>query len=115
VERGIVTVPPALFFGVVPQEIQTPREAVATLVRSSTPFHIKSVTSSDPRLGARLDTVRDGAEYRLTVSYAGGWDPGVQRRRLTVTTDDPKQPVIEIGVQAAIQAKIARSPPAVKH
>jgi hypothetical protein len=112
VDRGIVTIPPMLFFGVVPQEVKTPREAVTTLVRNSSSFHVKSITVSDPKLSPRLETIRDGAEYRVTVSYAGGWDAGVQRRTLTVTTDDPKQPVIEIGVQAAVQAKIATAPPA---
>ena len=52
--------------------------------------------------------MRAGAEYRVTVTYTGGWDTtGLRRQMLTVTTDDPKQPVIEIPVQAAIQAKVA--------
>ena len=59
--------------------------------------------------------MRDGAEYRVTVTYAGGWDATTQRHTLSVTTDDPKQPVIEIPVQAAIQAKIAHAPPVAIH
>jgi len=115
VDRGIVTVPPMLFFGIVPQEMKTPREALATIQRKSTPFHIKSITVNDPNLAAKLETVREGAEYRVTVSYSGGWDPGVRRETLTVTTDDPKQPVIEIPVRAAVQAKIANKPPVATH
>jgi hypothetical protein len=51
----------------------------------------------------------------VTVIYAGGWDTGVRRQTLTVTTDDPKQPVIEIPVRAVVQAKIAHAPPVVSH
>jgi hypothetical protein len=115
VDRGIVTVPPMLFFGIVPHEMNTPRQAVATLLRNSIPFHVKTVTANDPNLTPKRETVRDGAEYRVTVTYAGGWDTGRQVRSLTVTTDDPKQPVIEIPVQAFVQAKIANAPSVVNH
>jgi hypothetical protein len=111
VDRGIVTVPPMAFFGVVPHEMTTPRQATVTILRYSTPFHVNSVAVSDPHLAPKLETVRDGADYRVTVTYAGGWDSGTQRQTLTVTTDDPKQPVIEIPVQAAVQAQIATAPP----
>jgi hypothetical protein len=115
VDRGIVAIPPVVFYGIVPREMKTPRQATVTILRNSTPFHVKSVAVSDPHLAAKLETVRDGAEYRVTVSYAGGWDTGRRQQTLTVTTDDPKQPVIEIPVQAFVQAKIAKVPPVVIH
>jgi hypothetical protein len=115
VHRGIVTVPPMLFYGVVPHELQTPRQATVTILRNSTPFHVKSVAVSDPHLAPKLETVRDGAEYRVTVTYAGGWDSGRRRQTLTVTTDDPKQPVIEIPIQAVVQPKLAAAPPVARH
>jgi hypothetical protein len=115
VERGIVTVPPMVSYGIVPHEMKTPRQASVMILRNSTPFHVKSVAVNDPDLAPKLETVRDGAEYRVTVTYAGGWDTGLQRQTLTVTTDDPKQPVIEIAVQAHVQAKIAHAPPVVSH
>jgi len=111
VDRGIISVPPMLFFGVVPHDLTTPRQAQVTILRNATPFHINSVTVHDPHLAAKLETVREGMEYRVNVTYAGGWDAGRQRQTLTVTTDDPKQPVIEIPVQAAVQAKIAHASP----
>jgi hypothetical protein len=104
-----------LFFGVVPHDLTTPRQAQVTILRNATPFHVKSVAAHDPRLTPKLETVRDGAEYRVTVTYGGGWEPGMQRQTLTVTTDDPKQAVIEIPVQAAVQAKIAHAPPVASH
>jgi Protein of unknown function (DUF1573) len=111
VERGIVTVPAMVFYGILPCEMKTPRQATVTILRNSTPFHVKSVTVNDPNLVPTLETVRDGAEYRVTVTYAGGWDAGPRRQTLTVTTDDPKQPVIQIPIQAVVQAKIAHALP----
>src|SRR5262249_43501933 len=37
VDRGIVCIPPLLFFGVVPQDVPMPRQAIVTLQRNSTP------------------------------------------------------------------------------
>jgi uncharacterized protein DUF1573 len=115
VDRGIVPIPPMVFYGFVPHEMTTPRQAAVTILRNAPPFHVKSVAVSDPHLAAKLETVRDGAEYRVTVTYAGGWDPGRRQQTLTVTTDDPQQPVIEIPVQAFVLAKIANAPPVVIH
>jgi hypothetical protein len=61
----------------------------------------------DPKLQARLETVRGGQEYRVFVRYGGGWDAGQVRKTLTVATDDPAQPVIKVPVLATVQ-----SPPA---
>ncbi|MCL6615228.1 MAG: hypothetical protein K6U03_11565 [Firmicutes bacterium] len=95
--------------------MKTPRQASVTILRNPPPFHVTSVTVDDPLLAPKLETVRDGAEYRVTVTYAGGWDMGLRRQTLTVTTDDPKQPVIKIPVQAVVQAKITNEPPVVIH
>jgi Protein of unknown function (DUF1573) len=115
VERGIVTVPAMILYGTLPHEMKTPPQAIVTIRRSSTPFHVKRVAVDDPHLVATLETVRDGAEYRVTVTYAGGWDAGPRRQTLTVTTDDPKQPVIQIPVQAVVQETIAHALPLVRH
>lgn len=115
VERGIVSAPVRLLYGTLPHEMETPRQATVTIRRSSTPFHVKSVAVDDPHLMAGLETVRDGAEYRVTVTYAGGWDAGPRRQTLTITTDDPKQPVIQVPVQAVVQETIAHALPLVRH
>jgi hypothetical protein len=115
VDRGIVAVPPSLFYGMVPQELDTPRQASLTIRRDSAPFRVTGATVNDSNLTLKLETVRESAEYRVTVTYAGGWNPGRWRQMLTVTTDDPKQPVIEIPVQAVVQAKIALAAPVAVH
>jgi hypothetical protein len=110
VDRGIVPIPPAVFYGILPHELTTPQQATVTIVRNSAPFHVKSAAVSDPHLSSQLETVRDGAEYRVTVTYTGGWETGRRQQTLTVTTDDPKQPVIEVPVQAIVQARVAKAP-----
>jgi hypothetical protein len=115
VDRGIVTVPPMVFYGIVPHDLKAPQEASITILRNSTPFHVKSVAVNDPKLTSKLETVRDGAEYRVTVTYTGGWDTGLRQQTLTVTTDDPQQPVIQVPVQAVVQASLPDAQPAAGH
>jgi Protein of unknown function (DUF1573) len=115
VDRGIVIVPPMVFYGILPHDMKAPQGASVTILRNSTPFHVKSVAVNDSHLTPKLETVRDGAEYRVTVTYGGGWDTGLRRQTLTLTTDDPKQPTIEIPIQGVVQARLADVPPIILH
>jgi hypothetical protein len=112
VDRGIVTTPPMVYWSIPPGELKAPVEGVVTLMRQQTPFHVKSVAVDDPKLAAKLDTVRDGLEYRVTVRYAGGWTEDRVQKTLTVTTDDPKQPELKIPVLGMTQhpAQIQANP-----
>jgi hypothetical protein len=101
VDRGIVTVPPMVFYGILPPKLQAPMQAAISLSRHSGPFHVTEATADDPKLQVKLETVREGAEYRVTVTYPGGC--GLVRKTLTIKTDDPKQQVITIPIQAVIQ------------
>lgn len=109
-DRGIVTAPPLVFFGLLPKELKQPALAMVTVTREAEPFHVTGVTVDDPKLQPKLETVREGAEYRITVTYAGGWDLGVANKTLTVTTDDAKQPILKIPVQAVVQEKAVDAP-----
>jgi hypothetical protein len=111
VDRGVVAVPPVLFCGLLQQDLRHPVHAVATILHHTGTFHVQGVSVDDPKLTARLETVRDGAEYRVTVSYAGGWEPGMVEKTLVVTTDDPQQPVLKIPVEALIHPSSGPAPP----
>jgi hypothetical protein len=115
VNKGIVTEPPVVFYGLVPLEIKSPIQAAVTLTRHSSPFHVKTVSVEDSQLAARLETVHEGTEYRVTVTYAGGWITGLKQTLMTVTTDDPVQPTLKIPVQAVIQTKVTQLPTATVH
>jgi hypothetical protein len=114
VDHGILTSPPMVFFGPLPAEQKTPVQSVVTVMRQHGAFHLIGATADDPKLNVSLQTIREGTEYHVTVSYAGGWAPaapsgapgsnagGVIQRTVTVTTDDPKQPTLKIPVQAML-------------
>jgi hypothetical protein len=103
VDRGIVTTPPMVFFQAPPGALTAPQQATVTLLRQKGAFHLKGAALDDPKLQAKVETVRDGQEYRVTVSYAGGWEAGAVQKQLTITTDDPKQPEVKIPVHAMLQ------------
>jgi hypothetical protein len=107
VDRGIITTPPMVFFTPLPGALTTPQQAIITLLRPKGSFHLKSAAIDDPKLQAKLETVREGQEYRVTVSYLGGWPAGVVQRTLTMTTDDSKQPEIKIPVHGLVQTVVA--------
>jgi hypothetical protein len=115
IDRGIIATPPMVFYGLLLKDWKGPNDAAVTISRQKGGFHIKEATVDDPKLQTKLETVRDGAEYRVTVTYAGGWEPGIVRKTLTITTDDPKQPVITVPVQAVVQADAAVPPPLTAH
>ena len=41
-------------------------------------------------------------EYLVHLRYLGGWKAGMNNRTVTIQTDDPKQPKIEVPVQASV-------------
>jgi hypothetical protein len=114
VDRGIVAEPPLIFYGLLPAEIKTPAQATVALISHAAPFHIKGLGVDEPQLTARLETVHEGSEYRVTVTYSGGWNTGLKKTMLTVTTDDPTQTAIRIPIQAIIQTKVSTLPAAAR-
>ena len=107
IDHGIVTTPPMVYWSIPPGELKEPVKGEVTVMRQQTPFHVKSVAVDDPKLQAKLDTVRDGLEYRVTVTYAGGWTEDRMQKTLTITTDDAKQPELKIPVLGVVQRPVA--------
>ncbi len=107
VDRGIVTTPPLVYWSLPSAELKAPVQGVVMITRQQHPFHVKSVAVDDPKLQAKLETVQEGKEYRVTVSYAGGWVGDRTQKTLTVTTDDAKQPEIKVPVLATVQRPLA--------
>jgi hypothetical protein len=103
VDRGIVITPPMVYWALPAGELQAPVQGLVSIMRPQGPFHVKSVTADDPNLLTKLETVREGQEYRVTVTYVGGWKGDRTQKTLTVTTDDPKQPELKIPVLGMVQ------------
>jgi hypothetical protein len=65
------------------------------------------VTVDDPALEAKLQAVREGTEYRVALTYSptGRETASIVRRMLTLTTDDPRQPIFKIPVTVLLPRK----------
>jgi len=107
VDRGIITAPPTLFLGLLPRQMTGQTTSVVTISRPSGAFHVTNVTVDDAKVQARLETVRDGHEYRVVLTYSGGWEVGAVRRTVSVTTDDARQPVLNIPLEAEVRIQAA--------
>ena len=105
-EKGILTTPPCSYLGALGPATPLPVRQVVTLSRGSGAFRIKSASTGDPRLQVRVSPIRDGAEYRLDLTYLGGWPAGSVNARVTVETDDPLQPTIIVPVTGTVSEKL---------
>lgn len=103
-EKGILASPSSLNFGTVTAEVQTPSTRILFLARRDQPFKITGVRTGDPSLEAMVAPVREGLLYRVTLAYKGGWPAGATKRTLTIETDDPAQPRIEVPITASVLA-----------
>ncbi len=93
---GPVTVSPArLHFGTVTPKTKSVR-VVGVQMRGQQPLHISAVHLT-PEIGAAtVDTIRDGAEYRVTVTVDAGLRPGKLSAILAIDTDSPEQPHMQV-------------------
>ena len=96
--------PPSLYLGAIDSTTALPVMQTVTLMKNDGAFHIRKVASDDPKLQIQQETVKDGSQYRLTVTYKGGWPAGAVRGNISVETDDPRQSTIEIPVTANVAA-----------
>lgn len=101
-EKGILAVPVAAYMGTITPQTVMPVNQIVTLSRREGSFKIQTVQIDDPNIEVRRETLQEGSQYRLMLVYKGGWQPGQVRRKLTVQTDDPRQPMIEIPVMATV-------------
>jgi hypothetical protein len=101
-EKGIIVTPVSVYMGSIMPNTQLPVEQIVTMVKRGGTFNIKKIESEDPNISIREETLENGSQHRLILTYNGGWQPGAIRRMLKVETNDPKQPTIEIQVFANV-------------
>jgi hypothetical protein len=100
-EKGITVLPANLLFRRPGPGQPLPAPRTVLLSKREGKFHIQKVTSSDPNLDIRTDTVKDGSSYRLKVAYRSELPDVLPPARITVETDDPQQPRLEIPVTSS--------------
>jgi hypothetical protein len=99
-QRGIVASPPSVYFGEIPNK---PTTAFLYITSAGKPFNITKVESDKPYITAEARRFRSDLEYRLEVTFKGDGVPGFLNGTLTVHTDDPARPTIQIPVQGTVQ------------
>lgn len=99
-QRGIVASPPSVYFGDIPNK---PTTAFLYLSSAGKPFKITKIESDKPYITAEARLFRGDRQYRLEVTFKGEAVPGFLNGTLTVHTDDPSRPTIQIPIQGTVQ------------
>jgi hypothetical protein len=99
VQRGIVPLPQQLFMGEVGKN---PSQFRFIVSRPGKPFKISSVSSDLGYLKPKAISKKDGTEYDIVVSYSGKAPSGIVNGRLTIKTNDAKQPAIVVPVRGNV-------------
>lgn len=94
-QRGIAAMNSQIYFGSVSKKRAS---AYTLIVRDDKPYKILSARSESKHFTAKVETVRQGHHYRLTVDYLGDAPLGLLNSRIILTTDDPKQPEVIVNV-----------------
>jgi hypothetical protein len=107
-DKGIIAMPPSLYMGSITPSTALPLTTMFTLSRAEGTFHIRKVTSDDPGLQVKEESIQEGRQYRVTVTYKGGWAAGSARHSITVETDDPHQSHLRIPVMGNVAGSASR-------
>lgn len=100
VQRGIVALPGELFLGEVPAG--SVKTATILLTRPGKPFTVKSAKAASDTYSVKVEPGKSTGEIKLVVTYNGrGF--GDIGTKITVVTDDPKQPKLVIPVVGTSQ------------
>ena len=99
VQRGIISLPITVYFGEISKN---PTRAWTLITRPGRPFKITKVDCDSQFFKGQVEATKEG-DYKLIVQYLGGSDFGDIRARMTLSTDDPSQPTVEIPVQALVR------------
>ncbi|HPO17234.1 MAG TPA: DUF1573 domain-containing protein, partial [Candidatus Hydrogenedentes bacterium] len=74
-------------------------------------FKIESVdTSAAQQVKAELKTIEEGKAYEIAISLAGDLPVGNMNGRITLKTDDPQRPTLQVNVFAQIVGDLNISP-----
>ncbi|MBI3757201.1 MAG: DUF1573 domain-containing protein [Deltaproteobacteria bacterium] len=95
IEGDLVVAPPQVSFGVVRRGDGKAQE-VSIKNRAKKPIHVVKVESSNADIIAELVAIKDGEEYKLTLSAKNESKPGRIQGDVQVFTDHPTEKVLTI-------------------
>jgi len=99
-QKGIVAFPGELFFG---ELATTAKTATILLNRPGKPFKITSLQASANYFAATVEPSGKPDEYKVVLKYNGKGKSGDVQDKLTINTDDPKQPTITVPITGSIR------------
>lgn len=97
-QKGIVAMPDDVYLGAL---TATPKRSFVTLTRTSKPFKVLGIDSDNPHVKAIAEPQPNG-DVRVVVEYDGKLTKGELGARLTIRTDDAKQPKILVLVRGIV-------------
>jgi hypothetical protein len=100
VQKGIVAVPLSIYFGSI---TQAAARGSVVLTRPGRPYKVLKVESDNEFVKASVEPYRPDTEYKIVATYTGGAPIGRLSARIKVHTDDPEQPIVEIGVEGTVK------------
>lgn len=98
----------AVFFSL--YKDQSKEQFVTIVNKNEQPVKIIRMETDSKRFKARLETVREGREYRLHVAVGPGASLGRTMEKVTLFTDKPEWPGIDIGVNIFIKGDVYNFP-----
>ncbi|NIM47703.1 MAG: DUF1573 domain-containing protein [Gemmatimonadales bacterium] len=88
---------------------EAPREEVFLINHLDRPLEIVDVTCSNPAFVVETEVVEQGREYKLTVALTPATPVGRHRGTITVTTDSPDYPSLDIQLRAFVEDIVSTS------
>ncbi|MGE0682414.1 MAG: DUF1573 domain-containing protein [Candidatus Binatia bacterium] len=95
IEGDLVVAPPQVSFGVV-RRGEGKTQQISIKSRAANPIHIVSISSSNLDIEPALTTIKDGEEYKLTLSTKNDSKAGRIQGEVKVFTDHPDEKVLTI-------------------
>lgn len=97
----IAVTPPQADFGQI--ELKEPfKRALSVRAYSSEPIKVTSVESSLKGIDAQLESVQEGREYQIRVTLNPELGKGPINGKLTIHTDSPKKPILEVELKGTV-------------
>lgn len=110
-QRAIVVQPIPAFF------ISTPRgsnKKASLEIVNRAEKAVELAIAADPGLGkASLEAIEPGRRYRLSLEVPPDAPPGRRKGRLELSTDDPNQPRVYVGVNVFVRERVHTFPEAI--
>jgi len=95
--------PPQLQFGAVEAKFAPTRNVIVINNKPNQDIHITKTTINDPAFDVETTAVKDGKRYQIAVSVRKDAKPGLKEAVITIQTDDPEVPKLEVPVRAALR------------